>query len=120
MIHWSPSLIQRKFNAKLIGEFIGRGTHILHAAYAVTEFALRRANRLYERIKEMKDNEKQAMRGGQKRGRKNKRWTDRWRSGPLAFGTARPVSETRRFEPEGEEEQGAGRGGGGGAGRVSP
>lgn len=26
----------------------------------------------------------------------------------LAFGTARPVSETRRFKPEGEEEQGAG------------
>lgn len=30
---------------------------------------------------------------------------DRWRSGTLAFGTARPVSETRRFKPEGEEEQ---------------
>lgn len=44
--------------------------------------------------------------GGREGGRKNKSWTDRWRSGTLAFGTARPVSETRRFEPEGEEEQG--------------
>lgn len=54
----------------------------------------------------MEDNEKQVMRGEQEEGRKNKSWTDRWRSGTLAFGTARPVSETRRFEPEGEEEQG--------------
>lgn len=43
----------------------------------------------------------------------NKSWTDRWRRREaLAFGTARPVSETRRFKPEGEEEQGDGREGG--------
>lgn len=35
----------------------------------------------------------------------------------LAFGTARPVSETRRFKPEGEEELG---GGGEGGRRLHP
>lgn len=88
-----------------------------HIAHAAAEFArwFMYKDRLYEKkIKSTEDNEKQAGFEGEEGGMRNKN------AGRIAgeaelspSGTARPVSETRRFKSEGEEGQNVeGRGGG--------
>jgi len=114
MIHWSPSFIfrERKFDTKLIIKFIAKRTFcMLHTRLQNLRFVVQTiAYRM--RIKEMEDNEKQARRGERKGG--GGRIKAGRIGGTLAFGTARPVSETRRFEPEGESSrvpEGEGEGG---------
>lgn len=46
--------------------------------------AIRKNRRLYEKIKDMEDNEKQVRSGEEREREVNKSWTDRWRSAKLS------------------------------------
>lgn len=79
--------------------------------------AIRKNRRLYEKIKDMEDNEKQVRSGEEREREVNKSWTDRWRSAKLSpsawhdpfqrhVGSNQRAKKSRAMEEGGREEEG--------------